>query len=790
MTSNIKISKRAVALTTAAALLAGSAIGGLAPSQSVSNHAAQTAQTQQADQTGTELAFAGPAAGSEGAWGGLENWPLIAIHAALDANGNVVTYGTNGDGQQTGRFIYDVWTPGPTAAGGHATLANTTQTDLFCSLQLNRADNGEMILFGGDNWTGANTTNTGNQDINVLNPNTQQMTQLPGMQRARWYATGTTLPDGRIFVQGGDGGIDKPEVWSPETGSQLLDLDTSGLSWWYPRNFVLPDGRIFGIDVEGRMYYISADLTNITMVGQLGVDRHGTGATAVMYEPGKILHFGGPTNTAVTIDANGAYPVVTAAAAPSTARDWVDSTLLPDGRILATGGAENYQNSPINAPIEQFASNNSAEIWDPETGTWDVDASGIAPRLYHSTTLLLPDGRVLVAGGGAPGPVANTNAEIFTPDYLINGAGGANARPAIDALSSNDLVPGAPLAINFSGTGAARVTLVKSGSVTHSFNMDQRFIELPFTANGNTINTAIPASGTQVTPGYYLLTVLDANGVPSESRMIRIAVGGNNQGAPAAPAAPGPNTSDSVTRLYRAYFGRNPDAAGHAYWTGQLQNGFSLAEISQEFAQSNEFVSTYGVLPNAQFVNQLYLNVLGRPADPGGLAFWNGILANGVTRGAVMLEFSESAEFIAVVAANPDPVGGPPAPGPAPAPAPVPAAAQGSYANQVSRLYQAYFQRDPEVTGLNFWVSERTAGISLDVVSQNLADSNEFIATYGAATNAQFVDLAYANVFGRAPDAEGQQFWIGLLNGGLSRGEIMAEFSESDEFVLKTGLAR
>ncbi|MGI9613127.1 MAG: hypothetical protein ACR2QO_09470, partial [Acidimicrobiales bacterium] len=241
-----------------------------------------------------------------GNWGALENWPLIAIHAALDTQGRVLTYGTNADGQQTGRFIYDVWSPGQSAAAGHATLQNTTQTDLFCSLQLNRPDTGEMLLFGGDNFTGAVTTNTGNPDITSYDPNSQQLTSLPGMQRSRWYATGTTRPDGSIYVQGGDGGWQQPELWTPNGGSQLLDLDTSALSWWYPRNFVLPDGRIFGVDVEGRMYYISADLGSITMAGRLSADRWGFGTTAVMYEPGKILHFGGTSASAIIIDANGA----------------------------------------------------------------------------------------------------------------------------------------------------------------------------------------------------------------------------------------------------------------------------------------------------------------------------------------------------------------------------------------------------------------------------------------------------------------------------------------------------
>ena len=560
-----------------------------------------------------------------GSWAGLENWPLVAIHSALDSQGRVVTYGTNGDGQQTGRFIYDVWTPGPSAAGGHATLPNTTQTDLFCSLQINRSDTGEMLLFGGDNWTGAVTNNLGNPDINSYNPGTQQITTLPGMQRSRWYATGTALPDGSIFVQGGDGGWDRPELWTPNGGSRLLDLDTSGLSWWYPRNFVLPDGRIFGVDVEGRMYYISPDLSTLTMAGRLSPDRWGFGATAVMFEPGKILHFGSASASAVVIDANGAQPVVTPTANLSAAREWGNATLLPDGRVLATGGASDYTAATnAGAPLSAYNSVHTAEVWNPATGQWTVQPAEAASRLYHSTALLLPDGRVLVAGGGAPGPVTNTNAQIFSPDYL------AANRPSIDGVSTTDVKPGDGIGINVtSAVDIGRVTLVKTGSVTHSFNMDQRFADLPFTMNGNTANAVLPNSNTVITPGYYLLTVLTTTGVPSTSVMIKV-------GTAPVPAAPGAASDAQISRLYLAYFQRLPEESGLAYWRSVANSGVGLAAISDVFAGSAEFINTYGNLTNEQFVNQIYLNVLQRPADPGGQAYWTGQLANGVTRGQVM----------------------------------------------------------------------------------------------------------------------------------------------------------
>ncbi len=724
-----------------------------------------------------------------GEWGPVEDWPLVAIHAALDSRGRVVTYGTNGDGQQTGQFIYDVWTPNVSAAAGHATLANTTNTDLFCSLQLNRPDTGEMLLFGGDNWDGAKTNNLGNADINSFNPDTNQLTNLPGMQLPRWYGTGTVRPDGSLYVQGGAGGGAQPELWTAEGGSQLLDLDTSGIAWWYPRNFLTPDGRIFGVDIEGRMYFISADLSELTMVGRLGEDRWGYGTTAVMFEQGRILHFGGETDTAVIIDVNGPTPIVTPVAGPSAPREWVNATLLPDGRVLATGGASFYTAGQLDGrPLADYNITNAAEIWDPATGQWTYESAGVAARLYHSTALLLPDGRVLVAGGGSPGPVTNTNAEIFSPNYLRASNGAPTIRPIITAVSSTDLTPGEVVAIDIdSNVDIGKITLLKTGSVTHSVNMDQRIVDLPFTVANETLFASLPTNGADLTPGYYMLSALTTEGVPSVSIMVKVGI------APLTPATL-TGVEAQVARLYMAYFLRLPDQAGLQYWLGQLRTGqVTLAEVSDAFAGGAEFNQSYGALTNEQFVDQVYRNVVGREADAEGRTYWIAQLAAGMTRGELMLAFSESAEFITltqngvppVPAAPADPV--PPVDPPAADPADPAQAPAGEVAAEVRRLYLAYFLRDPDQAGWQYWVDERNGGATLISVADAFAQSAEFTATYGAATDAQFVDLVYANVLERPADAEGHAYWLGQLQAGVSRGEIMTGFSNSAEFIVKVG---
>ncbi len=734
----------------------------------------------------TPAAAAPVALDPDGRWGPVEAWPMVAIHAALDANGRVITYGTNGDGTQTGRFIYDIWTPGPSAAAGHNTLTNTTQTDIFCSLQLNRVDTGDLIMFGGDNWTGTATNNLGNPDITQISAATGAISQLPGMNVPRWYATGTTMPNGSIYIQGGLGGEDLPERWTPTGGAELLGLDTSDMSWYYPRNFVVPDGRVFGIAADGWMYYVSEELNTLDVVGRLPFEHRGVNATAVMFEPGKILFFGGRSTNTVVIDVTGGgAPVVTQSGQLSSLRYWVDATLLPDGRVLATGGSVKDSTAYFYDPIETYGSNLTAEIWDPRTGQWTVGASAQVPRLYHSTAVLLPDGRVLTAGGGSPGPITNTDAEIYSPDYLVQANGQPSPRLEILGMSAAVATAGQQLDLTVSaGADVRRVTLVKSGSVTHSFNMDQRFVELGFAVDGNTVTAQLPINDAEITPGFYLLSVLDENGIPSVSEMIKVDV----------PNATQLNTAvdGEVLRLYRAYFQRDPDPAGFVYWRRQRLAGVPLAAISDALAGSPEFLNRYGVLSNGDFVDRLYQNVLGRPADAAGQAYWMAQLAAGTPRGEIMLAFSESQEFMIrtgtagledVPTLAPAPV---PAADPGPAPDPGPVDPVTAHVAEIRRLYLGYFLRAADPGGLAYWTQARADGISLIDISEEFARSAEFVARYGQADDATFVDLVYQNVLNRQPDAGGRAYWVGQLGAGMTRGELMVGFTESPENVAAT----
>lgn len=103
----------------------------------------------------------------------------------------------------------------------------------------------------------------------------------------------------------------------------------------------------------------------------------------------------------------------------------------------------------------------------------------------------------------------------------------------------------------------------------------------------------------------------------------------------------------SIFRLYEAAFHREADQAGMGYWLNKVDDGVALLDIASQFLASQEFTNLYGSNPTAvQFVNALYSNVLGRPADASGAAYWQGQLQAGMTKAELLIQFAESAEGV------------------------------------------------------------------------------------------------------------------------------------------------
>jgi regulation of enolase protein 1 (concanavalin A-like superfamily) len=241
-----------------------------------------------------------------------------------------------------------------------------------------------------------------------------------------------------------------------------------------------------------------------------------------MYDDGKVLLMGGnpcdfyvrcgalPTATAEVIDLNSSTPTWRYTGSMVTGgRKLHNATLLADGKVLVTGGSrgsEDPNTRPTNPAYE-------SELWDPTTGTWTQMASLTTTRSYHSIALLLPDARVLSAGGDFGG----ASAEIYSPPYLFNGT-----RPTITSAPTNvtygqSFFVGTPDAASISN-----VTLIALSSVTHGFNMGQRINRPAFSQASNGLNITAPSNANTTPPGYYMLFILNSNGVPSVASIVRI----------------------------------------------------------------------------------------------------------------------------------------------------------------------------------------------------------------------------------------------------------------------------
>ena len=258
--------------------------------------------------------------------------------------------------------------------------------------------------------------------------NAPEVPDVPDMNAGRWYPTVTTLANGDALVVSGSidttvGTNTLPQVYQAATGTWRSLTNAQLLQDLYPFMFLAPNGKVALVGPARTSRYLDTSgtgaWTTITRKDDVWRDY----GSAVMYEPGKILVVGGgnpPTATAQTFDLNEATPTWRNTASMSIARRQLNATLLPDGTVLVSGGTYGAGTNNTATPVFH------AESWNPATGTWTQLASASVPRLYHSSALLLPDGRVLVTGGNN-----YRSAEVFSPPYLFKGARPTMSRRAL-----------------------------------------------------------------------------------------------------------------------------------------------------------------------------------------------------------------------------------------------------------------------------------------------------------------------------------------------------------------------
>jgi Domain of unknown function (DUF1929)/Bacterial Ig domain/Galactose oxidase, central domain len=443
-----------------------------------------------------------------GVWSPTNPLPIVSVHSALMHNGKILMW----DGQPNYGPTAIVWDP----------IYNTVNwssapVDTFCT-SVEMLGDGRVLLAGGTDQV----SSFGLTATLAFNPNTEAWTTLANMAYPRWYPTTIILPDGRVIVSSGEVngvGTDEPihEIYSLSTNS-WTQLSSAPFKFpYYPHLYVLTDGRVLASSTaEAAIVSQVLDLNTLTWtaVGGSAVD----GGTSAMYLPNKFVKMGkswdpddGSTPsvaTAYVLDMTQSSPTWRQVASMTFPRTYATATSLPDGTVLVTGGGT------TTGPKDVAHAVLPAELWSPTTETWTTLASMNSPRLYHSEAVLLADGRLFIYGGGrydnATVSTDQFNGEFFAPPYLFKGS-----RPTITSAPSQ-LSYGQNFTVQTPDAGRiAKVSLIRFGGVTHALNFSQRFLPLTFSAGAGSLTVTAPVNANLAPPGYYMLFLVDTNGVPS-----------------------------------------------------------------------------------------------------------------------------------------------------------------------------------------------------------------------------------------------------------------------------------
>ncbi|MEO6595150.1 MAG: galactose oxidase-like domain-containing protein [Planctomycetota bacterium] len=441
-----------------------------------------------------------------GQWGAPFALPLIAIHQALLPTGQVLLFSAEHGVPGIHGWLLDPATlqlvnvPPPAGwnpdCAGHSFLGD-----------------GRLLVAGG---TQSFTPLLGTKRAYLFDPWSRQWSRIADMRDGRWYPTNLTLGDGSVVTMAGLSGTPQVqnvdiERWTPGgTGWQLLG---QRLLPDYPLLHLLPDGRILkaGPDAMAESY----DATTGTWTPIAARNQAARYEAPSILLPGldRVMIMGGnddgngqPTRSVEILDLAAASPSWVTVAHMNYLRYEHNAVLLPNGKVLVIGGRSSSNSSnpqPVLTP----------ELFDPSTGIWQSMAPHQIPRRYHSTAMLLPDGRVVAAGGDN-----QASAEIYSPPYLF-----AGPRPTITS-APQAISHGEQFGVAYSSATATNsLVLIRVSSVTHSINMGQRLVSLgQFGPGGAAVAVLAPPNGNVAPPGYYMLFAVDGNGVPSVARMVRV----------------------------------------------------------------------------------------------------------------------------------------------------------------------------------------------------------------------------------------------------------------------------
>lgn len=547
--------------------------------------------------------------GQVGEWSAVQDIGMYALHAVVRPDGKVqFWYRTVVHWPSEPSFNTILWDP---ATGATTSIPNHSANgeENWCASHTQLGD-GRMLAVSG-------SVGVADPHATIFNPLQNIWSAQPDLHFGRYYPSTTFMGDGRAVVSGGDyitpGTTTTPnpfpEVWENGawrvfddplvTTPTPIEFDFFYGSF-FPWTQQAPNGKIFYAGPQNNLRYLDPNGGGtVTDAGERdGISRdYGGYAT---YDVGKVLIAGGGSSltTAYTIDYSGSSPVVAQTGSMTHGRRHFYTTILADGSVLATGGNGDGGLTQGSASGAVFA----AERWDPQTGVWSELAEMDRRREYHSAAVLLPDGRVVHAGGDCTSCSPEANLEVFSPPYLFNTDGTAAARPTINSIERVQpglTLPSTPhlggpqpefdygelLRLNFGAASAIdKVHLIRLGSSTHSTNFDQRLVPLSFTSSGNDLALTAPLNTYIAPPGYYMLFIVSDAGVPSEATIIKL--GGHIERLEEMPSFHDGGFEHSYTPSFGAWY---------TYGAGSTVGGWQVDFGNIDVQQNGNLDETFGV---------------------------------------------------------------------------------------------------------------------------------------------------------------------------------------------------
>ena len=466
-------------------------------------------------------ALAAPASaqnpGTVGAWSAVQNYPVVPVSAGVMPDGKIVAWDQANAAPWFGPVPHNgpamVLTPG---SGAVTRSSNEAPNTLFCSLLTSLPD-GRLAVIGGGSDSGGGASSK----VQVYDEDSRTFSVIGQMERARWYPGGSIDAQGNPIVAGGTStGIERIDA---STGTGTL-LNTSFPAHWYADLIRTPDNR-FAIEDVGDLQggenssRFMLNGTSLSSSSDTTLLKNRYRGIRTMIGPHKMLwSSGGTSRESMIIDASGGTPTYSAAASSAFPHMTGQGVTLPTGDVLAVGGNSSGSSS-IGTPVM------TPELYKPASNTWSSMANMSRQRQYHSVAALLPDGRVWSAGTSWEG-TQEANGQYFSPPYLYTSSGQPASRPtATDAPSS--VKAGDSFSIATSNPSQIRsASIVRLASTTHQLNAGQAYVPLSTSVspNGGRVQMTAP-TGVQAPPGYYMVFLIDSNGVPSVAPIVRLRSG-------------------------------------------------------------------------------------------------------------------------------------------------------------------------------------------------------------------------------------------------------------------------